>query len=441
MVHLLAALAHGRRPLSGLAALLLAATAAAAPPRVLVARYGGVISPVAAEYLGEAVRRAAAGRFDALVVELDTPGGLDLSMRDIVKSFLASEVPVIVYVHPAGGRAASAGVFITMAAHVAAMTPGTNIGAAHPVQLGGAPAKEKGEKPDAVMQEKMTNDMSAYLEALAARRGRNVSWAREVVANSSSVASGQAVAMRVVDLEAESLGALLEKIDGRRLPDFKEPLRTRDALLERLEMTPRQRLLAAVADPNVSMVLMTLGVSGLLIELYHPGLILPGVVGAVSLVLAFYAFQTLSANYAGVLLILLAFVLYLLELKIVSFGLLALGGTAALLFGAMMLFQGPAGWGGVSPGLLLSLAASFLLGFGAVFFVVRQALSRRSQVGREGLKGARARVVERIDPVGMVSMNSELWRARSAGDPIAAGSEVEIVSVDGLTLTVRPVSG
>lgn len=409
------------------------------PPRVLSASFSGVISPVSAEYLQAAVHKAAEGNYDALVIELDTPGGLDLSMREIVKALLSSTVPVIVYVSPAGARAASAGVFITMAAHVAAMTPGTNIGAAHPVQLGGPAASEK-EKPakDEVMESKMTNDSRAYLQAIASRRGRSVEWAGLFVAQSTSIASALAVSENVVDFEADSLSVLLARIDGRKLADFKDaPLRTKDAVIERFEMSRRQKLLAAVSDPNIAMVLMSLGVSGMLIELYSPGLILPGIVGAVSLILAFYSFQTLSANFAGVLLMFLGVVLFILELKIVSFGLLALSGTAAILFGAMMLFKETGGGLAVSWSVIAGTVGSLVVLLSVLLYIAKSALSRKATIGPESVSGQRGTAVSALSPEGQVMWRGELWRARSLEGTVPAGVEVVIESVDGLTLKVR----
>ncbi len=415
----------------------------AAKPRVLAASFSGVISPVAAEFLQAAIHRAEKGGYDALVIELDTPGGLDLAMRDIVKAILSAEVPVIVYVSPAGGRAASAGVFITMAAHIAAMTPGTNIGAAHPVRLGGASGVKGGKnKPDPVMESKMTNDASAYLQSIATRRGRNVDWAREVVVKSTSVASGEAVRLNVVDLEAESLEALLNAIDGRELADFKgKPLRTKGAEVERFEMTRRQELLATVSDPNIAMMLMTIGVSGLLIELYSPGLILPGLVGVVSLILAFYSFQTLSADFAGVIFIMLGFLLYILELKIASFGLLALAGTGALLFGATMLFK-DGGWGlQISWSAIAGSLVMMGIIMAALIYVTKQALMRRQTTGAEGMVGALVVTVTALDPKGKVSLGGELWKAESLEGTLPKGTEAVVDSTQGLTLMVKKSAG
>jgi len=424
-----------------LAGLSWSAPQAAAPsvPKVMVATYAGVINPAAAEYLEGAVAAAAREGCSALVIELDTPGGLDLSMRDIVKAILSSETPVIVYVAPAGARAASAGVFITMAAHVAAMAPGTNIGAAHPVQLGAMPGmgKEK-DKTDAVMEGKVTNDAVAYLQAIAGRRGRNVAWAFEGVTKSTSIPSSAAVRERVVDLEAKSLDELLAKVDGWQLPDFKgRPLRSKGAQLVRCDMTGRQKLLAAVADPNIAMILMTLGVSGLLIELYSPGLILPGIVGAVSLILAFYSFQTLSASFAGVLLILVGFLLYVLELKVHSYGLLTVSATASILFGTLMLFRNTGGGLSVSGTVLLSALGTLVALVAALLVIATQAFRKRSHAGMEGMIGRSGVADTDLNPRGKVTLDGELWNAQSLDGDLPAGTEVRVDASEGLTLKVR----
>jgi membrane-bound serine protease (ClpP class) len=399
--------------------------------RVLVATYAGVISPVAAEYLTGAITRANDEHDDALVIELDTPGGLDLSMRDIVKAELASKTPIFVYVAPAGARAASAGVFIAMASDVAAMAPGTNIGAAHPIELGKiSNPVEKDEKggQDAVMEAKVTNDATAYLQSIARKRGRSADWASLVVNKSTSVPSGEAVRLGVVNLEAESLNELLAKAEGGRF---------KDALLTRVEMTRRQKILATVVDPNVAMILMSVGVGGIMIELYSPGLILPGIVGAVSLITAFYSFQTLSANFAGVLLIALGFLLFILEFKVHAFGLLTLSGTASILFGALMLFKNSGGGLEVSLGAIIGTVGVMLAVLFGLFCVVRQALRGKARAGSEALKGVRCEAATALSPRGTVSLNSELWRAEAVEGEIPKGSAVVVVSCEGLTLKVR----
>ena len=425
--------------LSGLA--LAAPPPKSAPAEVLVASYSGVINPAAAEYMAGAVAAAARRRCGALVIELDTPGGLDLSMRDIVKAILASEVPVIVYVAPAGARSASAGVFITMAAHVAAMAPGTNIGAAHPVQIGGMPSvpgKDKEEKKDDVMEGKVVNDAAAYLQAIAGRRGRNIQWAFEGVTKSTSIVSSAAVREHVVDLEAKSLDELLAAVDGRELADFKgHPLRTKGAKVVRFDMTGRQKLLAAVADPNIAMILMTLGVSGLLIELYSPGLILPGIVGVISLIMAFYSFQTLSASFAGVLLIMLGFVLYVLELKVHSYGLLAVTATASILFGTLMLFRNSGGGISVSWGVIGSTVGTLVALVACLLAIATQAFRKRSKAGADGMIGQPGIADTDLNPNGSVTLLGELWKAESLEGNIPAGTAVRVEQSDGLTLKVR----
>ncbi|MCX5787065.1 MAG: nodulation protein NfeD [Elusimicrobia bacterium] len=430
-----------------LAALLAAGASFSAPPKapaVLVAPFAGVISPVAAEFLTGAVAAAQQGRYDALVIELDTPGGLDLSMRAIVQSILASKVPVVVYVYPSGARAASAGAFITVSAHVAAMAPGTNIGAAHPVTLpgiGGALPDhgKKGEGgEDAVMQGKMANDAAAYLQSLARERGRNEEWAAKAVKESVSAPVAEAVQSHIVDLQAPDLESLLTAIDGRKIPGLAGPLRTAGARVVRYEMSSRQRWLAAVSDPNVAMILMSLGAAGLFIELYSPGLILPGVVGAVCLVLAFYSFQTLSASYAGVLLILLGLLFFLLEVKVASFGLLAVAGVASTVLGILMLFQNqPTGGLQVAWSVIGATLSGLLALVALASYLVLQAHRRRKAVGVEGMIGQRAHAVTALNPAGKVRVASEIWDAVADSGAVAEGDPVIIEGVEGLTLKVR----
>lgn len=404
-------------------------------PRVLVASYSGIITPVASEFMRGAVKRAEDEGFDAVVLQLDTPGGLDLSMREIVKSILGARVPVIVYVHPTGGRAASAGVFITMAAHVAAMTPGTNIGAAHPVVLpmmGG-----KSGKPDAVMGAKMVNDAAAYLKSIARKRGRNEEWAFEAVSKSTSIPAGEAVALGVVDIVAPDLPTLLRKIDGRRLSDFKQPLKTKGAVTVRMEMTRRQRWLAAISNPNVAMILMSLGAGGLFIELYNPGLILPGVVGTICLILAFYAFETLSASYAGISLFFIGIFFFVLEVKVVSFGLLALGGAIAMFLGALILFDQPMGGLSVSWSVIGSSIGGLLVITTVVSTIAYRAYKRKSITGMEGMAGETGKAEEALNPGGQVSVHGELWEAESVEGRIRKGDKIVVVSCEGLRLKVR----
>lgn len=410
------------------------------PPRVLLAPFSGVISPVAAEFMTEAVSRAERDGFDAVVIQLDTPGGLDTSMRAIVKKVMNAKVPVIVFVHPSGSRAASAGVFITMAAHVAAMTPGTNIGAAHPVAIPtfGSGGAEKG-KVSKVMEKKAVNDAATYLQSIAQDRGRNAEWAYEAVSKSSSIPASEALAKNVVDILADDVPGLLSKIDGREVPGFDKPLRTAGAAVDRHEMTGRQRLLATISNPNVAMILMSLGAGGLFIELYNPGLILPGIVGLICLILAFYSFHTLSASYAGVMLLLAGVAFFILEVKVTSYGLLALGGVVAMLLGVLMLFQQPMGglsvdWSVITGSILGLLGLTALISW-----LVVRAYGRKIPTGIEGMAGSEGQALDALDPRGQVIIQGEIWRAVSiTGQAIPKGADIVVEAVDSLRLKVRP---
>jgi membrane-bound serine protease (ClpP class) len=294
------------------------------------------INPVISEYIEKGLQEAASAGATCVILQMDTPGGLDTAMRDIVQSILNSPVPVIVYVAPSGARAASAGVLITISAHVAAMAPGTNIGAAHPVGLGGG-------KMDETMLKKVENDAAAYAKSLAEQRGRNVEWAVSAVRESESVSAQKALELDIIDLVASSLPELIEKVEGREVETVwgKKTLALKDLPVEKSEMGWRYRLLDTLSNPNIAYILMMLGFYGLFFELSNPGVIFPGVFGAICLILAFFALQTLPVNYAGVLLILLAIILFIAEIKVISYGVLTLGGIVALLLGSLMLIESP----------------------------------------------------------------------------------------------------
>lgn len=418
-------------PLAGLGALWLA-PASGAGAHVVVATYEGVINPVAAEYLHDALAFAEAGRAQALIVSLDTPGGLDTSMRLIIKDMTNASLPVAVYVSPSGGRAASAGVFITMAAHVAAMAPGTNIGAAHPVAMGGG-------EMDKTMKEKVENDSVAYIKSIAEQHGRNVKWAEDAVRKSVSVTEKEALDLKIIDLIAEDVPALLARLDGRTVTLTSGPvtLRTKDAETRAFPMGWRLEALKALSDPNIAMLLMTIGTIGILAELYNPGAILPGVVGAISLILAFYSLQSLPINYAGVLLIVLGVVFFVLEIQVTSYGLLTLGGIAAMTLGGLLLVKSDAPFMQVSLWFLLPTvvtAGAILL---AMAWMAARTLRQAPVTGVEGMVGAIALAKSDLAPRGQVFVQGELWEAVSES-PIRKGEEAEVKSVDGLTLTVAP---
>lgn len=397
--------------------------------------YSGVINPVASEYVDKGLEKARALGAQALVLQLDTPGGLDKSMRLIIKSMLASPIPVVVYVAPAGSRAASAGVFITMAAHVAAMAPGTNIGAAHPVALGGG-------KMDKTMIEKVENDAAAYIRSLAERWGRNADWAEEAVRKSVSIQASEAVEKGVVDLLAPSLEELLAKIDGRAIQAGGRTvtLATAGAPVVTVSMTLKQRILSFLSHPNVAYLLMLLGFYGIFFELSSPGALFPGIIGGIAIILAAYALQLLPVNWAGLALMALALVLFLLEIKVPSHGALTIGGVVALTLGSLMLFDSP------DPLLRVSLkviipAVVVTSGF-FIFLVGKTAQAHRARVttGREGLVGAEGIVRKWADGQGTILLRGELWKAESLS-ALESGQEVTVTETEGLTLTVTPPEG
>ncbi len=404
--------------------------AAAAAQPVATIEIEGVISPVTLRLVGLAIDRAQTERAQALVIQLDTPGGLERSMRAIVQRMMNAEVPVVVFVGPTGARAASAGVFITMAGHIAAMAPATNIGAASPVALGGG--------ADKTMMKKIENDAAAFIRTVALERGRNADWAEKAVRQAVSITEREAVKLKVVDLIADSIPDLLEKIDGRTVKTVKGSvtLATRGAPVIPIEIGFRDRILNVITDPNVAYVLMMLGMLGLFFELSNPGAILPGVIGGISLILAFFAFQSLPINYAGLLLILFGIVLLIAEIKIVSHGVLAIGGMVSMALGSLMLFDAPEVGFRVSWWVIVPMVG---LTSGMFLFVVTagvRALMRRQMLGPSGLVGQMGTVRERLAPEGQILVQGEIWRAITAGAPVEAGTRVRVLSVNGLTLRV-----
>jgi membrane-bound serine protease (ClpP class) len=412
------------------ALLVVPAVASAAPAPVSTIEIEGVISPVTLRLVGIAIDRAQAEKSQALIIQLDTPGGLERSMRAIVQRMMNAEVPVVVYVAPTGARAASAGVFITMAAHVAAMAPATNIGAASPVALGGG--------ADKTMMKKIENDAAAFIRTVALERGRNADWAEKAVREAVAITEREALKLKVIDVIAESVPDLLEKIDGRtiKLPKGAVTLATKGAPVRAIEIGFRDRFLNVITDPNVAYVLMMLGMLGLFFELSNPGVILPGVIGGISLILAFFAFQSLPINYAGLLLILFGIVLLVAEIKIVSHGILAIGGIVSMALGSLMLFDAPEVGFRVSWWVIVPTVGAMA---GLFLFVVAagvRALGRPAATGAEGLVGKTATVRERLAPEGQVMVSGEIWRAVADGEPLEPGAQVRIVAVDGLTLKV-----
>ena len=405
-------------------------TPARAVPPVAMVDLDGAITPVTARLLTAAIDRARAQQAQALIVRLNTPGGLERSMRAMAQTILNSEIPVIVYVAPTGARAASAGVFITLAAHVAAMAPATNIGAAHPVTIGGDTGKEMGKK--------IENDAAAFARTLAAERGHNVDWAERAVRSSVSITEREAVKLKVVDFIAESVPDLLAKVDGRTVKTARGPvtLETRGAAVNHIDTHFRDRFLALITDPNIAYILMMIGMLGIFFELQNPGVVLPGVIGGIALILAFFAFQSLPINWAGVLLILFGVGLLIAEIKVASHGVLTAGGVVAMVLGSFMLYEAPelgfrVSWTVIIP----TVGATAGLVVWAVSAGVR-AMRRRPVTGSEGMIGRFAVARSVLEPEGQVQMDGEIWHAVSEGGAIPAGEKVRVMAVDGLTLKV-----
>jgi len=395
---------------------------------IRVVRVADVISPVQAEFVAAELATANALPVRAFLLELDTPGGLDTAMRSMIQAILASEIPVIVYVSPAGARAASAGALITLAADFAAMAPGTNLGAAHPVSIGtGAGPTSQ----DEVMMDKVVNDAVAYARSLAEKRGRNVEWAERIVRESISTQASEALELKVIDLIAENRQQLLTELDGRHY--LREGrllvLQTHGVALVEVAMNWRQQILAALSNPNVAYLLLMLGMLGIFFEISQPGVVLPGAVGAIALLLALFAFQTLPVNYVGVLLMLLAFVLFILEINVVSYGMLTVGGMVAMTLGSLMLIDSPVPYLQISRRVI---AATVLVSSGlfalVLYFVVRTQKTRFVS-GIEGMIGERGRAVTDIRPEGRVFVHGEYWDAWSA-EPIGRDAAIEVVRVD-----------
>ena len=409
---------------------MLAATPSWAARPVSVIDIDGAITPITVRLIAAAIERAQADGSQALVVQLNTPGGLERSMRSMVQSILNSEIPIIVYVAPTGARAASAGVFLTMAAHVAAMAPATNMGAAHPVAVGGQMDKE--------MLKKVENDAAAFARTLATERGRNAEWMEKAVRSSVSVTEREALKLKVIDLIADRLPDLLEKIDGRVVKTQRGAvtLETKGAPVKVIDIRFRDRFLALITDPNIAYILMMVGMLGIFFELSNPGVVLPGVIGGISLILAFFAFQSLPINWAGLLLILFGVALLIAEIKIASHGVLTIGGVVSMVLGSFMLYEAPEAGFRVSWAVILpTVGASAGLVVWAVSAGLR-AMMRPPTTGAAGMIGQRAVVRAALDPEGQVQLDGELWRAVAEDAPVPAGETVRVTGVDGLTLRV-----
>lgn len=403
------------------------------PPFYNAITVKSAITPPVAEYILKSIQDAHKEGAQGLIIYLDTPGGLDLAMRDIVKGILNSAVPVIVYVHPSGGRAASAGLMITVAAHVAVMAPGTNIGAAHPVSIGAG-----GKGMDKTMTDKVVNDAVAYIKGIARKMGRNEEWVEKAVRKSVSIPAEEALRLKVIDFVAVDVADLLRQIDNREVPllSGKRKISTKGAVVMPKEMNFRSKVLIAITDPNIAYILLMIGLAGLYFEFSNPGAIVPGVIGGISLLLALFALQALAVNYVGIILILLAIVLFVAEIKVVSHGVLTIGGVISLLLGSLMLFDVPDPAIRVSFEVLIPAVVLTTLFFVVIIGMALKAQTREKQTGPETLLGAEGEAMTDIFQSGTVFVRGEYWQAKSEV-PIPKGSRVKIVAVDRLKMTVQ----
>jgi membrane-bound serine protease (ClpP class) len=420
--------------LAGLLLSLLPGFLPAQEKQVNILKINDAITPAIADFIKRGIEQSVKDRAECLIIQMDTPGGLDLSMRDIIKEMMNADIPIVVYVAPSGARAASAGVFITLASDIAVMAPGTNIGAAHPVAVGGG-------KMDRTMADKVVNDAVAYIESIAEKRGRNVKWASKAVRESVSITETEALKIKIIDLIAKDVDDLLAKIDGKTIEKSRRTVKlaTKGMKTNLVEMGFRERFLATLSNPNIAYILMMIGMVGLYFELSNPGAIFPGVIGGICLILAFFAFRTLPVNYAGVLLILLGIFLFIAEVKIASYGLLSVGGVISLALGSIMLFDSPLPFLRASLTVIIPTvlaAAGFFL-----FAVTMTVKAHRAKpaTGREGLLGEVGKAVTRIAPEGRVFVHGEFWNAYADGI-IEEGQKIRVVKAEGLQVKVEKIS-
>ncbi len=405
---------------------------------IIVIKINGAINPVVAEFVTDEIDQANVSSAELIVIQMDTPGGLDTSMRQIIKGIESSNIPVASFVSPGGSRAASAGTFITIASHIAVMEPGTNIGAAHPVNLMGG-GGESGQAK--TMEEKVVNDAAAYIRSLAELRGRNAQWAELSVRNSVSISAEEAQRLAVIDLVAVNLNSLVLALDKREVKIKKGTvvLSTVGKNILFKEMNRRQRILDIISNPNITYILMMLGLVGLYLELSNPGLILPGVIGAISMILALYAMQTLPINYAGLMLIILGAVLFIAEINMMSYGLLSVSGAISIFLGSIMLIDSDDPAMQISRAVLYpTLGMTLLVTAGTIYLAARSSQLRTS-TGLEGLVGEAGVVKETLNPQGRVLVHGEIWNAES-DVTISEGEKVVVESVAGLTTKVRKAS-
>lgn len=418
--------------LIALAIATLPSFSAAESKPVQVIQVEGIIDPAVYMFISDAIDRAERDGAQALIIQLDTPGGLDTSMRSIIREILESQVPIVVYVYPDGSRAASAGVFITMAAHVAAMAPATNIGAAHPVAFQGEISEE--------MNQKITNDAVAYIRNLAEKRGRNADWAEEAVRESSSLTASEALEKGVIDYVAKDYRDLLVQMDGRKvvLDDREIVLSTKGAEVTPRGMSFRLRLLHALSDPNIAYLLLIIGIYGIIYEFASPGLGFSGIAGVICIILALYSLQTLPVNIAGLALIVLAIILFIADIKVASHGILTAGGIASMLLGSLILIDSPAPYLRIAPGLIIGTVLTTAGLFAFAVRAVYKAHKEKPTTGIEGMLGQIGVARTEVNPRGQVFVRGELWSAEALdGNKIEKDSRIIVQSMSGLVLRVK----
>ncbi len=401
--------------------------------KVVSIKIDGSINPASAEYIHKSIEKAEAEKAECLLIHLNTPGGLLTSTRVIVGDILKSTVPIIVYVSPAGAHAGSAGVFITLAANVAAMAPGTNIGAAHPVSLQGM--------QDTIMNAKGTNDAAAFIRTIAEKRKRNVEWAEDAVRHSVSITDEEAIENNVIDYIANDDRELLIQVDGKKMEvnGGTKILQTKNASIEGQEMGFFQKVLDRLSDPNIAYLLMMIGFFGIIFELFNPGAIFPGIVGVIALIFAFYSMSTMPVNYAGLSLIVFGIILFLLEIKIVSHGLLTIGGVVSVLLGSLFLFRSSPteNFVAISKTLIIATTAVTTLFFLFVAGMGLKAQRTKPVIGMQTFIGKIGEVINTLDPKGIVKVNDEIWNAESLSEKIAEGEKIIVREIKNLTLYVE----
>lgn len=399
--------------------------------KVFIIRIDGSINPVSADFIHHSISKAYTEKANCLVIYLNTPGGLLESTRNIVHDLLEAPLPTVVYVAPGGAHAGSAGVFVTMAAHIAAMAPGTNIGAAHPVGL---------QAMDTVMSEKVTNDAAAFIRSIASQRSRNLEWAEQSVRKSLSLTEKEALEKKVIDLVAANQQELFDRIDGKSVNTVAgmKVLHTKDAQTTTLHMDATEKILSMLTDPNIIYIMLLLGFYGILFELYNPGAILPGIVGVIALVVAFYAMQALPVNYAGLALIIFAIVLFVLEVKIVTHGMLTIGGIIALLLGSLMLVHSDPAWQSVRISLSVIIAAVTVTTLFFLFIIGAGLRAQRAKpaTGMEAMKGETGEVLDILNPSGNILVHGEIWKAESVEGQITRGEKIRVIAVKDFKLIV-----